>query len=104
MRGRRRWAQISHFGKLGVGFCEKTRRRRVKGKNPKELKLLSLSLSHSVGTKWGRRKGAGPFIEGWVWVPSSLKLIGIKTSIFGPRIRSTKKRKMFLKKSIFQKV
>ena len=45
MRGRRRWAQISHFGKLGGGFCEKTRRRRVKGKNPKELKLLSLSLS-----------------------------------------------------------
>ena len=32
MRGRRRWAQISHFGKLGGGSCEKTRRRRAKGK------------------------------------------------------------------------
>ena len=55
MRGRRRWAQISHFGKLGGGFCEKTGRRRGKGKNPKELRLLS--LSHSAGTKWGRRNG-----------------------------------------------
>ena len=42
MRGRRRWAQISHFGKLGGGSCEKTRRRRGKGKNPKE-RLLSPS-------------------------------------------------------------
>ena len=54
MRERRRWAQISHFGKLGRGFCEKTRRRE-KGKNLKELRLLP--LSHSAGIQWGRRNG-----------------------------------------------
>ena len=101
MRGRRRWAQISHFGKLGRGSCEKTRRRRGKGKNPKERLL---SPSHSAGTEWGRRRWAGLFVKGWVWVPPSLKLVGIKTSVSGPRMQSTKKRKVFLIKSIFQKV
>ena len=72
-----------------------------RGKNTKERLL---SPSHSAGTEWGRRRWAGLFVKGWVWVPPSLKLVGIKTSVSGPRMRSTKKRKMFLIKSIFQKV
>ena len=53
MRGRRRWAQISHFGKLGGGSCEKTRRRRGKGKT------LGSGSSHIAGDEWGRRRWAG---------------------------------------------
>ena len=53
MRGRRRWAQISHFGKLGGGSCEKTRRRRGKGKT------LGRGSSLTAGNEWGRRRWAG---------------------------------------------
>ena len=62
MRGRRRWAQISHFGKLGGGSCEKTRRRRGKGKTP------GRGSSHAAGTNGEegdglaicKRVGVGP--------------------------------------------
>ena len=57
MRGRRRWAQISHFGKLGGGSCEKTRRRRGKGKT------LGSGSSHIAGDEWGRRRWAGLFVK-----------------------------------------
>ena len=64
MRGRRRWTQISHFGKLGGGSCEKTRRRRGKGKT------LGRGSSHMAGTNgeeedgWPlvKRVGVGPTI------------------------------------------
>ena len=67
-------------------------------------KTLGSGSSHIAGNEWGRRRWAGLFVKGWVWVPPSLKLVGIKTSVSGPRMQSTKKRKMFLIKSIFQKV
>ena len=53
MRGRRRWAQISHFGKLEGESCEKTRRRRGKGENPRQW-----LLSH-CWKRMGKKKMAG---------------------------------------------
>ena len=34
MRGRRRWAQISHFGKLGGESCEENKKKKRKGEKP----------------------------------------------------------------------
>ena len=51
-----------------------------------------------------REREGGVTYNGWVWAPPHLKLSKGKTSICGPRMLSTKKRKMFLTKSSFQKV
>ena len=52
----------------------------------------------------GEREEGGTFYNGWVWAPPHLKLVKGKTSIFGPWMRLTKKRKMFLIKFSFYKV
>ena len=86
-----------------VDWRREAKRRRKRGNIPKGAETPP--LFHVGMENEGReREGARPFIKGWVWAPPQLKLVGIKTSIYGPRMRLKKKGKMFLIKSSFHKV
>ena len=79
MRGRRRWAQISHFGKLGGGSCEKRKRRRGKRKNPWQW-LLSYCWK-----RMGKKEMGWPFCKkGGCGSHHRLNLSGLKHRFLGP--------------------